>query len=465
MSNKSRKHLSLSWSIFIGSFLFVITLCGILSAVSSTISRRVLYTRYQNQMTSIVNTAESYIDNDDLSECAKEPYTASEKYNETLEFFNKFVSYYSDLHFLYVLQPTSEGSKVVSILSASTYEEIEEDPDGVLHLGDWDPDWYSVEENARLYSIMQGTDDVFFVGTTEWGEDYTLARPLINSNGEHYALLCVDVSTETIRGSIRRIVGYSVGITFGVGAFFIVALGTWLYLSVIRPIKKLQANVSDFANSSHDANNPESLLFKIDNNGGAKEMRELSESIEKMSLDMRDFAYGMAEKDNEVKGLQVVVHSDALTGLKNRASYDDAVVRLNKEIEEGKAAFAMVMIDINNLKGINDNYGHDSGDIYIVGACEIISKTYRYSPIYRVGGDEFVVILEGKDYENREALLEIANERFTKSFRTGEEEFRRFSAALGMAVYAPGVDKNADSVFIRADKNMYQNKAKIKGKM
>ena len=92
---KVRKHLALNISVTIGCTLFIVILCSILSVVSYSTSRRTLYNRYQAQMTSIVNVAQTQIDNDDLYQCCTvEPYTESEKYKQTLDFFNNFVSSY-----------------------------------------------------------------------------------------------------------------------------------------------------------------------------------------------------------------------------------------------------------------------------------------------------------------------------------------------------------------------------------
>jgi len=94
----------------------------------------------------------------------------------------------------------------------------------------------------------------------------------------------------------------------------------------------------------------------------------------------------------------------------------------------------MVMVDINNLKHVNDEYGHKNGDMYIKGCCHMISDVFRYSPVYRIGGDEFIVILFGSDYENRIKLCKKLKDEFRATYEQQSiPSWLRYSAAVGMA--------------------------------
>ena len=127
----------------------------------------------------------------------------------------------------------------------------------------------------------------------------------------------------------------------------------------------------------------------------------------------------------------------------------------------GNSTFGIVMADVNSLKAINDLYGHDKGDEFIKGACKIICDTYSHSSIYRIGGDEFVVLLQGRDYANRDHLIRVARDIFDVIMHDIEKKaWNRYSMALGMSVWEEGDD--FDKVFSRADQNMYEEKAKIK---
>ena len=135
---------------------------------------------------------------------------------------------------------------------------------------------------------------------------------------------------------------------------------------------------------------------------------------------------------------------------------------LARQIKQGIAEFAIVMVDLNHLKRINDTYGHKCGDQYITGACGIICDIYKHAPVFRVGGDEFVVVLMGESYEERDALLDEAIEKFRETACKDAEPWQKYSAALGMAVYINEDNETVDEVFSRADENMYVQKMMMK---
>ena len=74
------------------------------------------------------------------------------------------------------------------------------------------------------------------------------------------------------------------------------------------------------------------------------------------------------------------------------------------------------MADINNLKYVNDTYGHELGDEYIKGCCRIICNIFEESQVYRIGGDEFVVILKDSDYFCRVMLMDDLEFEFDKAY-------------------------------------------------
>ena len=125
--------------------------------------------------------------------------------------------------------------------------------------------------------------------------------------------------------------------------------------------------------------------------------------------------------------------------------------RLNEEIKKGEAKFSITMIDLNNLKVTNDTLGHEKGDALIIAVCDTIKKTFLKSEIYRVGGDEFVVLSEGEDLENVKNL--------EKAFKKTSASI---NAAIGVAIFNPKLDNNVEDTFKRADRKMYENKKQMK---
>ncbi len=87
----------------------------------------------------------------------------------------------------------------------------------------------------------------------------------------------------------------------------------------------------------------------------------------------------------------------------------------------------------------------------------MICEKYSHSPVYRIGGDEFVVILKGSDFDNREALKEQFDKMIDENCRNGS-----IVISSGMAVFDPDLDESYTEVFIRADKKMYERKMALK---
>ena len=148
---------------------------------------------------------------------------------------------------------------------------------------------------------------------------------------------------------------------------------------------------------------------------------------------------------------------DALTGVRNKHAYGDAEAELNRRISEGEAPeFAVLSLDVNNLKEVNDTKGHAAGDLYLKQACGIICRVFAHSPVYRVGGDEFIVISQGEDYQNADALL-----RELRRTNKENEGTDLPQVAAGIARY--NGESSVAELFDRADKAMYVEKQSLKG--
>ena len=167
-----------------------------------------------------------------------------------------------------------------------------------------------------------------------------------------------------------------------------------------------------------------------------------------------------AEQEKNLESARRMARRDALTGIRNKNAFEEYAQSINDEIKEGRAdyRFAVVMCDINDLKKINDTRGHSFGDEAIQQASRLICEVFEHSPVFRIGGDEFVVILFGRDYENREQLLSRLKE---ESLTNGKSRTGPVVAG-GMSEYDPETDSEFESVFERADKHMYEEKSLIK---
>ena len=154
-----------------------------------------------------------------------------------------------------------------------------------------------------------------------------------------------------------------------------------------------------------------------------------------------------------------MANKDALTGVKNKHAYVSLEVTLDNEISSGDdLEFAIAVCDVNGLKQVNDEQGHVAGDEYIKEACSIICEIFDHSPVFRYGGDEFVIVLRGADYKLRHELFKRLAMQQRINSQSGKVTF-----AYGMSEYAPESDLRVQDVFERADNLMYENKRRFKG--
>ena len=152
-----------------------------------------------------------------------------------------------------------------------------------------------------------------------------------------------------------------------------------------------------------------------------------------------------------------LAYTDTLTGLKNYHAYSEATDIIDMRIEKGELRdFAVAVFDLNNLKQINDTLGHEAGDDYIRSAADIICQHFEFSPVFRIGGDEFVAFLENFDYDDRQSITERFNALMEKNHKAG-----KIVVSCGIGEYKPDEDRDFHSIFKRADKEMYECKRRL----
>lgn len=162
---------------------------------------------------------------------------------------------------------------------------------------------------------------------------------------------------------------------------------------------------------------------------------------------------------SELKSAWQVAYTDSLTGLKNKLAYIETEEQKNLLIANRTAfPFAIAIFDLNDLKAINDCFGHKAGDQYIVRASRLICDHFKHSPIFRIGGDEFVALLEGRDYEDRDAL----QHSFDKMMDEANRQRNTLIIAMGLSDYDAEEDHAFHHVFARADHEMYLRKRQLK---
>lgn len=198
----------------------------------------------------------------------------------------------------------------------------------------------------------------------------------------------------------------------------------------------------------------------------AREIRDGEFANYQTRLDRAFFPYIKNLQLNTLnKKLADLMEQDSLTHVKNRTAYDKYIRQFQKQVTDGEITeYAVAYFDINDLKVINDKYGHEAGDAYIRNSCKLICDTFKHSPVFRIGGDEFLCIIRNDDYKHRDERLEAMKQEMEnrKAAREKYSPAAIVSMASGMAIYEPGEDPDIMSVVHRADALMYENKAQMK---
>lgn len=261
-------------------------------------------------------------------------------------------------------------------------------------------------------------------------------RTMLSTSLSNEMFYGVSVRTGELRQPIRAVI-FIPQITYVTLGLALIAVVYFFIRKYFKPLHDLNEAVEKVEQGNMDVE----ITAKTDD-----EIGQLTTSFSNMISSLR-------EKNKMISAMAFL---DGLTGVKNKNAHREMVRRIDKQIEEGNARFAVCMLDVNNLKQINDNLGHEEGDKIIVGCCYTLCKGFSHSPVFRIGGDEFVAIIEGDDYENR---LQIYDK-----LRRNEIEVKnvKYNFAVGMATFEPGSDHCFNDTFKRADQDMYLNKKAMK---
>lgn len=144
---------------------------------------------------------------------------------------------------------------------------------------------------------------------------------------------------------------------------------------------------------------------------------------------------------------------DVLTGARNRRAFDRHTATLLSD-----SHYSVVVFDINGLKPVNDNMGHEEGDKLIMGVAKVLANSfYGIGKFYRIGGDEFCVICDEKVEGKIVTALTDMEENISKVNRSKQNKFT-ISVSYGMEIHGAEDKRNYHEVFNTADEKMYKMK-------
>ena len=227
---------------------------------------------------------------------------------------------------------------------------------------------------------------------------------------------------------------------------FVLAVLYTFYVTyrIVKPLKKLTAAAKNISSGIQ-----EDVSLVVDSND---EIGTLSRVLNDTFSKIREYS----------TYINALAYRDSLTGIKNSTAYTEAIEELNKEINLDNPSFGVMVADINNLKKTNDTYGHDVGNELIVHSAKILIDIFKTSAVFRIGGDEFVVILKGKDLEKHHSLIEKMDAAFSADYITVDDDTVPVSIARGVAIFDSSIDRVYTDVFSKADHAMYLDKEEKK---
>lgn len=155
--------------------------------------------------------------------------------------------------------------------------------------------------------------------------------------------------------------------------------------------------------------------------------------------------------------------TDSLTGLGNAKAYQRKIADLEEYERKRKVGdYAVVVMDINNLKTTNDMFGHETGNKLIMATAECIEECFKDCSVFRIGGDEFVAIIEGSLFDERNKIYKCFVEKSKSYDIQAGDEIIGLQVAVGMAEFIYGKNVSYIETFRLADKAMYENKYNAK---
>ena len=366
----------------------------------------------------------------------------------------------SDIKFIYVYKIEEDGFHVVFDLNTSM---IEADKPG---------DVVEFEESLTPYidDLLAGKPIPPIITDDKYGYLLTLYKPLYDKNGDCQCYAAVDLSMDILSDYARTFVIKLIALFAGC-FIFIFAIGlAFVENNIILPVNTMAYCAKNFSYDNEAAREKNIERIKGLRIHTGDEIENLYSALIRTTENLLNYFRYLQRAKGQVADMQVkvlemdkIAHIDSLTGVKNKNAYTEEIAKIDKKIAAGDAKFCIVMIDVNYLKRVNDTYGHERGNEYLINACRLACGVFGKEHVYRVGGDEFVVLIEGDKVSLcKYFVAQFGVEMNHKLSNEMLALWEKVSAAIGVAYYEAGKDKTADDVFKRADKEMYANKLAMK---
>ncbi|MBQ6296386.1 MAG: GGDEF domain-containing protein [Selenomonadaceae bacterium] len=394
---------------------------------------------------------------DDFIEFGRE----ADGYKKTEEKLYAIKNSSTDARYLYVYRILEDGCHVVFDLNAANLE------------GDKPGQVIELDESLLPYrdDLIAGRPIPPIITDDKYGYLLTLFKPVYDDEGDCQCYVALDFSMEMLLEYTHVFIIKLLALFAGC-FIFIFAIGrAFVENNIILPVNTIAYCARNFSYDSVAAREKNIETIKNLKIHTGDEIENLylallrtTENVLRYLEHLQKAKIQVADMLGKVFAMDEIAHKDSLTGVKNKTAYVERIAELDEKISAGVGVeFCIIMVDVNYLKRVNDTYGHEIGNTYLQNACRLTCAVFGAENVYRVGGDEFVVILAGEKVSlSKYFVAQFKSEMEHKLSNESLALWEKVSAAVGVAIYDPDKDKNADEVFKRADKEMYENKLAMK---
>ena len=320
-----------------------------------------------------------------------------------------------------------------------------------------------ITENAEL--ILQPKTGDVLVRYYYNGHDRAMAFVTLR-NGMKFVLCDDYLSVFKARNrAINIMICVSIGMTV-----VLAGIAALMANRITGPLRKLTFVANEISEGDYDVILPPerkdevgelSRAFRIAIDNIRARSEDIKARIRFQEDRLEKNAQTMKQQEDDLLTMKNLAYIDSLTGVKNKHAYEDTARIIDEQIKAGTAEFAVIMCDLNYLKLINDTRGHQAGDAALKKASRILCNAFPMSTVFRIGGDEFVVIPSVLEYARIDEQIDALKAMLRKQKETTEDILDRTSFAFGSAVFERESDHSFKDVFERADQNMYEDKKKI----
>ena len=441
----AKKRIPFSKQPVVYLFAFLLIVNGFINVVLVRLSIATLRDQINTRMLDIANSAANLLDGDIMGALQKDDADTPE-YQESLQILRIFQQQI-ELDYIYGVRDMGNEKFTFTIDPA---------PDDPGEFGS------PVATTQALISASKGIAAVDKEPYHDaWGSFYSAYSPIFDSKGNVAGMVAVDFNSqwyeEQVARQVRIIVLSSILCIIGGGG--IVLLFTRKMHERFQKLSKEMGKMTDeverlaeelsLTTEFQSVDAEQSTNPKKENRPSSADfLQEFDDKLKSVRKELKDY----------IAKAHTMAYTDVLTGIGNRNAYFEAIDRLTKKIGKGEADFAVAIFDINGLKNANDEYGHECGDIMIRSASEILKAFFPPESLFRIGGDEFVVLLEYTTAEKMTSIFEHLAPQVEARVIVRNDITALLAISKGYSLFTPE-DKSVDEVFQRADHLMYEDKA------